>query len=161
VNISSFLSGNFLSNLDLPAPSQVWTINKAEQKLVGSDTKVCVTFSEFPSKPMVFNKTNLVRTAELYGLEASAWPGKQLQVYRSTTSYSGKVVQCMRVCGPGQATPEPVCDAQGNLIPPVTPAPAVPMAVQQQPVATPQQQPAAKPWETDLAALQQNSPPSA
>jgi hypothetical protein len=183
MDVSSFLSGNFLTHLDLPLPLQVWTIQSAAPQLVGTDQKICISFAEFPAKPLGCNKTNLTRIAELYGTNADGWIGKQMQVYRSTTSYSGKVMQCIRLAGPGQATPDPVCDAQGNLIPPA--APAAPMAVQQpvavlamgtpvavqqavapvqvQPVAAPQQPvaaPAQTPWEQDLAN-QQNSPPNA
>jgi hypothetical protein len=168
VDVTSFLSGNFLTHLDLPQPCQVWTIQSAAPQLVGTDQKICISFAEFPSKPLGCNKTNLTRVAELYGTQADAWAGRQVQVYRSTTSYSGKVMQCIRLCGPGQVTPEPVCDAQDNLIPPVAPAPAAPVAVQQpftvqqQPVAAPQHPvaaPSQTPWEQDLT--QQNNPPSA
>jgi hypothetical protein len=168
MDVSSFLSGNFLTHLDLPQPSQVWTIQQAAPQLVGTDQKICISFAEYPAKPLGLNKTNLRRIVDLYGTQAESWIGKQLQVYRSTTTYSGKVMQCVRVCGPGQAPPEPVCDTQGNLIPPA--APAAPVAVQQ-PVAAPvqqqaapvQQQPVAavqSPWEEDHATQQQNNPPS-
>jgi|GEM_PF-4055970 len=183
LNIAGFLSGKYLTHLDLPLPIQVWTISEADQQLVGTDKKICLTFAEFPDKPFGCNKTNLRRLADLYGLDAGAWPGKQLQVYRSTTTYGGKVMQCIRVCGPGQVTPEAVCDTQGAVVHPnaiARTAPAQqPVAapvqqqaapVQQQPVATPIQQPveapqpqqpvaAQTPWEQDLAN-QQNSPPS-
>ncbi|MEO2049631.1 MAG: hypothetical protein ABGX16_23990, partial [Pirellulales bacterium] len=142
MDVSSFLSGNYLTHLDLPLPLQAWTISKADQQLVGTDQKVCVTFAEYPAKAIGLNKTNLRRIVELYGLDGTAWTGKQLQVYRSTTTYSGKVMQCVRVCGPGQAMPDPVCDAQGNVLPPVAPTQAATEAVQQ-PVAAPQQQQAA------------------
>jgi len=167
MDVSSFLSGNFLTHLDLPAPLQVWTIQSAAPQLVGTDKKICISFAEHP-KPLGCNKTNLTRIAELYGTNADAWRGRQLQVYRSTTSYSGKVLQCIRVCGPGQVTPEAVCDVTGAVVhpnamapaapiqqPAAVPAPAAPMAAQQQqpsvavpapaaPVAV-QQQPAAAP----------------
>jgi len=148
MDVSSFLSGNFLTHVDLPQPLQVWTITKADQQLVGTDHKICISFAEFPAKALGLNKTNLQRIADLFGLDAAAWAGKQLQVYRSTTAYSGKSMQCVRVCGTSQLPLESVCDAQGT---------AVPAAPQQQPVAAPQ----AAPWEADQAALQQNNPPSA
>ncbi len=177
MDVSTFLSGNFLSHLDLPLPLQTWTISKADQQLVGTDQKICISFAEFPAKALGLNKTNLRRVADSFGLEATAWPGKQLQVYRSQTTYSGQPKLCVRVCGLQQAPPDAICDAQGNLIPPTVPAIAS-LAAVQQPVAAPQQQaatvqqpvaapqhpvaaPQATPWEADQAALQQNSPPSA
>jgi hypothetical protein len=168
MDVSSFLSGNFLTHLDLPLPLQVWTIQSAAPQLVGTDQKICISFAEFPAKPLGCNKTNLTRVAELYGTNADGWIGKQMQVYRSTTSYSSKVMRCIRLSRPGQATPDPACDAQGNVLPPIAPAPAAPLQqqpvapVQQQPIAAPQQPiaaPVQTPWEQDLA--QQNNPPSA
>ena len=179
MNVSSFLSGNYLTHLDLPLPLQTWTISKADQQLVGTDQKICISFAEFPAKAIGLNKTNLKRIASLYGLDASAWVGQQLLVYRSTTAYGGQLTQCVRVVGPQQ---QPLDDndmptqavalqsaapaAQPAVQQPVV-APVQQQAVpaQQQPVAAPQQQPVAAPqatpWEADQAALQQNSPPSA
>jgi hypothetical protein len=167
MDVSKFLTGNFLTHLDLPLPNQPWTIGKADQQLVGSDQKICITFAEFPAKPLGCNKTNLRRIVELYGIHAEGWVGKQLQVYRSQTAYSGKLMQCVRVCGPQQLPPDGVYDAQGIPIPPASPAQAfatAPAPAQQQPVGVPQQQPVsasqAAPWEANHAATQQNSPPS-
>lgn len=166
MNISSFLSGKYLTQVDLPQPSQVWTIAEANQQLVGNDQKVCISFVEFPAKPLGLNKTNLRRIADLYGLDASSWSGKQLQVYRSQTTYSGKLMLCVRVCGPQEPPPESVCDDQGN---PVPPAPVASMPARQQVNASPQPSAAAQPvaapkptpWEADQPAQQQSSPPSA
>jgi hypothetical protein len=160
MDVSSFLSGNYLTHLDLPQPIQTWTISHADQRLVGTDQKICIAFAEYPAKALSLNKTNLRRIAELYGLDASAWAGQQLQVYRSTTTYSGKVMQCVRVCGPQQVPPEGVCDAQGNVIAPTAPPPA------QQPVPASEQQewatePEVAPWDVDNVSIQQNSPPDA
>jgi len=125
MNVSSFLSGNFLTHVDLPQSSQCWTISKTGQQLVGTDQKIVITFAEFPAKPLGLNKTNLGRIAKLNGFEADAWAGKQLQVYRSRTTYSGKVMPCVRVCSPQQLPPEGVCDANGNPVGP-QPAPQTP-----------------------------------
>lgn len=78
MNVSSFLGGNYLTHTDLPLPLQTWTIGKVDQQLVGTDQKICITFGEFPTKPLGCNKTNLRRIVELYGLDGAAWSGKQL-----------------------------------------------------------------------------------
>ncbi len=172
MDVTSFLTGNFLTHLDLPQPQQVWTIQQANQQLVGSDQKICVNFSEYPAKPLGCNKTNLKRIVSLYGLDASAWIGQQLLVYRSTTAYGGKSMQCVRVVGPQQ---QPLDDndmptqavALQSAAPAAQPAVQQPVVapVQQQAVAAPAQQPVAapqaNPWEADQGAVQQNSPPSA
>ena len=182
MDVSSFLGGNFLSQVDLQQPVQLWTIGKVDQQLVGqgqtADQRVCVTFAEFPSKPLALNKTNLKRVAELYTVDANAWIGRQVQVYRTTTDFAGRTTLCVRVCGPTQAPPEPLCDQQGNAVPfqpqqvmatsPVDVSaqmPAQPVAVptQQAPTvsappaaAQPTVQQSSAPWEQN-----ENSPPSA
>lgn len=142
MDVSSFLGGNFLTQVDLPQPCQMWTIAKADQQLVGqgqsAEQKICIRFREFPSKPLALNKTNLTRVADLYSTDAGAWIGKPLLVYRSSTSYQGQPKLCVRVCGPQQAPPDPLCDPQGNAVLYQPPAPPV----QQQPVPAPANQPA-------------------
>lgn len=188
MDVSGFLGGNFLSQTDLQQPYAVWTIGKVDEQMVGqgqkAEQKICVFFNEH-SKALALNKTNLKRIAELYTTNATNWIGKQVLLYRSTTDWAGKITLCLRVCGPQQAPPDPVCDQQGNAVmfqpiaaPAQTqPAPAVqqPIAApvhapQQQPVSAPapqqpqQQQPqaqAATPWEIDDQKFQQqNTPPA-
>ena len=178
MDVSGFLGGNFLTHLDLPQPYQVWTIAKIDQQLVGqgqtAEQKICVTFSEH-NKPLAMNKTNLKRTALLYSTNANAWGGKQVLVYRSSTTYGNDTVLCIRVCGPTQPPLDPICDAQGIAVlfqavaqPTTSPAPQSPPAPisppAAQPVAAPaaQSQPAAvprsaAPWDQQ----NEDSPPSA
>ena len=150
MDVASFLAGRFLTQVDLSQPVQVWTIAGVDQRLVGDDQKVCITFTEFPHKPLGLNKTNLGRIAELYSTMAATWQGKQLLVYRSTAEYCGNNILCLRVCGHTQTPTDPICDQQGNLVsyqaPPVQ-QPAVPppgsapgsAPVQQPPPGWPQQ----------------------
>jgi len=126
VDVSNFLGGRFLTQLDLSQPYQVCTISKADQQLVGTDQKICVTLPDFPSKPLGLNKVNLKRVVELYSTDANNWIGQQVVVYRTTTQYAGKTVLCVRICGPSQAPPDPPCDRQGNPVPFQPIAPAVP-----------------------------------
>ena len=156
MDVSSFLGGNFLTHLDLPAPWLTWTVSQVQQQLVGTDQKICLIFAEFPAKPLACNKTNLARAAELYSTNANAWTGRPLLVYRSTTTFQGTSRLCVRVCGPQQAPPDPICDQQGNAVP-YQPQPLQPMALQPAPQTAPVQPPAGAPpspvvpWETDAA----------
>jgi hypothetical protein len=184
MDISQFLGGNYLTHLDLPRPVQQWTIGKVDQQMVGqgpnADRKICVLFGEFPGKALALNKTNLKRIAGLYGMNASAWIGQQLVVFRSTTNFQGVSKLCIRVCGPGQAPLDPICDAQGGPVPYQPPtAPTLEQPAQQPPTsaaqldapvqppqqgaATPQPpvqpQPDQAPWE--VSQPQQQNPPSA
>jgi hypothetical protein len=181
MDISGFMGGNFFSQLDLSSPAQVMTIGKVDQQVVGqgaqAETKVCTTFNE-SAKPLVLNKTNLTRIAAMYSTDSSQWPGRQLLVYRSSTTFGGQPKLCVRVCGPQQSPPDPICDPQGNVVPysqaiaqqqqtvqpPVAAQPAATQpapVVAPQPVASPQQpaqQQQSAPWEQPA---QQNNPPSA
>jgi len=153
MDVSSFLGGNFLTQLDLPAASQVWTIREVAQQQVGDDTKICIRFDQH-TKPLGCNKTNLRTIAEAYGTDAAAWIGRPLELYRDQTQFQGQIVPCIRARIPQQAAaaPAPAAVPQPVVQPVAAPAP------QQfaQPVA-PQQQ---APWEA-AAAANGNNPPSA
>ena len=157
MDVSSLLGGNWLSHPDLPAPWQTWTISQGQMQLVGGDQKFCVTFVEFPSKPLVLNKTNLRRTAELYSTNAKTWIGRQLLVYRSLTTFGSENRLCVRVCGPQQMPPDPIHDQHGNVVP-YQPQPPQPVAQQPAAVQAPATPPLAQvpPWDTDAAT--ENSP---
>ena len=151
MDISGHLGGSFLANTDLPNPYQVWTISKVEEEWFGQGQstvgKICVTFSEH-QKPLAFNKTNLKRVASLYSTNSSDWIGKTLLVYLSTTTFGGETTLCVRVCGPQQAPPDPICDKEGNT---VVFQPIITSPVLQPPASMP------APWESQDA----QSPPSA
>ena len=157
MDVSSFLAGKFLTHLDLPQPFQVWTIGKVDRQMVGrgkdAEEMVCVVFAEFPAKPLATNKTNLKRLVKLYSIDAAQWTGKQVLVYRTTTSYGDETMLCVRLCGPQQAPPETPCDKQWQPVrfqpvPPTLPAAQDAPA----PVAAPQAD-GPNPWEG-----QQNPP---
>ena len=118
-DVTSFMGGTFLTQLDLPQPYQVLQLSKVDKQQVGqgsnAEDKVCVTFAGDP-KALALNKTNLKRIAKLYSPDANSWIGKSLLVYRSTTTFSGETTLCVRVCGPQQAPPDPICDANGNAV---------------------------------------------
>ena len=145
MDVSQFLGGAYFSQVDLAQPIQLMTIGKVDQQLVGqgqqADQRICVTFNEFPQKPLALNKTNLTRVAELYSVQAEIWTGKQLQVYRSTTNFQGANKLCVRVCGAQQVPPDPICDPQGAPVLYQPPAAAVAPVQQVAPAAPVQQQP--------------------
>ena len=124
IDVSSFLSGNYLTQVDVPDPVQVWTIRSADVQQVGDDRKLCLWFNEFPAKALAANKTNLARIVEIYGKDAGAWPGKPLLVYRSRTNYAGKDMLCLRVSRPDAPPADPVFDSQGTPVAPPAMQPA-------------------------------------
>lgn len=145
MDVTAFLAGNFLTHVDLPAPSQVWTIRDVKQQLVGTDQKICIHFAEH-QKPLGLNKTNLRTIADGYTIRSEGWIGKQLELFKDRTQFQGRVVDCIRVripSGPQQPAP-----------------PAQQQAQQPQPVAPPQQ-PAAAPAPAPALADQQAQAPAA
>ena len=184
MDISSFLGGNFLTHLDLPAQTQIWHIKDVKQGLVGTDQKVCVWFHQH-AKPLGLNKVNLKVIAEAFGVQAAAWVGRSIEVFKTQCDYQGRLVDCIRLRVPPQApppsqvpavvtpAPEPqMTAATGQTSQPVA-SPSTP-PVAQQPVAAPQQaapdpavveqQPVAAPQPEQHAPWEQpgnaNSPPS-
>lgn len=145
MDISKHLGSNFLNHLDLTQPFQTYIIKQVTQQMIGNEQKICVTFVEFASKPLALNKTNLTRLGQMYGMESNNWIGKPLLVYRSMTTYEGRTMPCIRICGPHQAPPDLVCDQRGNPVVSQHAAPQVsaPVTAPQfaQPVAAPQVNP--------------------
>jgi hypothetical protein len=135
------MGGNFLTHLDLPAPSQIWTIRDVSKQLVGGvDTKVCVLFSEH-AKPLGLNKINLRTIAQAFGVDSNSWLGRQLEVHKDMTQFQGKTMPCVRVRIPMQP-PEPMQYAPQPVAAPSQYAPQPVAAPQPVQYAPPQQQPA-------------------
>ncbi len=96
MDVSGFLSGRFLTHLDLPSPTQKWTIKEVKEELVGDDLKAVVYFREH-SKGLGLNKTNLRAIAERLGVDTTSWVGSTLDVYKDRTEFQGRPVDCIRV----------------------------------------------------------------
>ena len=132
MDISGFLGGQYLTHVDLPAPSQVWTIKDAKAQMVGDDSKICVYFKEH-HKPLGLNKTNLNAVAEAYGVVTDHWTGQRLELIKSTTDFQGRTVPCVRVRTPPQANNVPVAAPPVQPIAPMPLTGAVPVAPQATP----------------------------
>lgn len=48
-------------------------------------------------KPLVLNATNAGAIADMHGQKPSAWKGKQVVLFESTTKVKGKDSQCIRI----------------------------------------------------------------
>ena len=96
MDVSSFLGGRFLTNLDLPQPSQVWTIRAVSQEQIQTDLKVCLHFAEH-SKPLGLNKVNLRVVAAAWGVQAANWTGKQIELLKDRCAFQGRMVDCIRL----------------------------------------------------------------
>lgn len=153
MDVSSFLGGRFLTHLDLPQPSQTWTVRAVTQEQIQTDTKVCLHFNEH-AKPLGLNKTNLKIVAQAFGVQAQGWIGKAIELYRDQTFFQGKQMPCVRLRIPQQNAvqpqqpaairayhQQPVAQPAGAWQPPTPPLPPNPLPAQ--PPVPPPQQPAA------------------
>lgn len=71
-------------------------------------------------KPMILNKTNCKMIQKLYRTpDIEKWVGKKIQLYATTTSFGGEVVECLRIRDKVPVTETPVmCEACGKVITP-------------------------------------------
>jgi hypothetical protein len=102
---------NYLKHADLKGRTVRLTIKDYATEEVGQgadkETKPVLSFRETPRK-LVLNKTNATTIAEAYGDELDDWGGKHIELYPDRTSFSGKMVDCMRVRVPMDAVaPQP------------------------------------------------------
>ncbi len=138
MRISEQFAGNYFKAADLPQP-RVLTIQAVTQtKMPEGDTKPVMQFLS-EQQQLVLNKTNAFACVELFGDESTAWHNRQVELYATTTNFSGRMVPCIRVRAPQQhasqsPVPQPVPQATQ---PPVPQATGQPAAMQQPPMQAP------------------------
>ena len=69
-----------------------------------------VLYFQGKDKGLVLNKTNGNTVIELYGADSDDWVGQKIALFRTTTDYAGKTVECIRIKptkpkGPAAAAP--------------------------------------------------------
>ncbi len=104
MKISQTFAGSYLKAADVPQPKLVTIEAVIMAKMPEGDEKPVVNFVG-SDQSLVLNKTNATILAELYGDETSAWHGRQLELYATTTSFGGRMVPCVRVRPPQQPAP--------------------------------------------------------
>jgi hypothetical protein len=71
-------------------------------------TVVQVAFFARGLKPLVLNRTNWEKIADISGSdESDDWAGTKVELYATTTSMNGKIIDCVRVRAPGEAQEKP------------------------------------------------------
>ena len=104
MDISQFSQSKYLKQTDLAdvdditvTITEVNSVNVAKQGEAPS-MRAVVSFKE-DYKPMVFNKTNLVRAAKIFGsTDTDDWIGKKLRIYvDEDVSMGGEIVGGLRV----------------------------------------------------------------
>lgn len=147
MKISEQFLGSYLKAADLAQPKTFTIKTVSLEKMPEGDTKPCLSFVG-ESQKLVLNKTNSFVAAELFGDETGAWIGRQIELYATTTSFSGRMVPCVRLRAAQQFAQPPVAQqpapqyaqpVQQYAQPPVAyqpapPAPVQPVIATQQPV---------------------------
>jgi hypothetical protein len=152
MRISEQFAGNYLKASDLPQP-KVFTIAGCETATMPDQTtKPALRFAGEPQQ-LILNKTNAYCLAEWFGDDTNGWLNRQVELYSTTTSFSGRMVPAIRVRQapqwqqpPAQQQPQPV-PQQMQSAQQQQPQPVPQQYVQQTPVPQPQavQQYAAQP----------------
>jgi hypothetical protein len=132
MKISEAFSGNYLKASDLPQP-RVLIVQSITMETIGEErsTKPVLRFIG-EQRGLVLNKVNGLEIASWYGDDTQAWIGQTVELFSTTTFFSGRQTPCIRVRRPAVQYPQPVQQAPQLLVQPV----------QQQPqLQQPQQQP--------------------
>jgi hypothetical protein len=143
MRISEQFAGSYLKASDLPQP-KVFVIAGCETvTMPDQTTKPALRFAGEPQQ-LVLNKTNAYCLAEWFGDDTNGWLNRQVELYSTTTSFSGRMVPAIRVRQapqwqqpPAQQQPQPV-PQQMQPAQQQQPQPVPQQFVQQTPV--PQQQ---------------------
>jgi hypothetical protein len=143
MKISEAFSGAYLKASDLPQP-RVLIVQSIVVEVIGEDksSKPVLRFIG-EQRGLVLNKVNGLEISSWYGDETANWIGQPVELYSSTTFFSGRQVPCIRVRRPAVQYQQPVQHAPQQLQQPVQQAPQMLVQpVQQQPqLQQPQQQP--------------------
>jgi hypothetical protein len=101
-------SQKYLKCADLAGSPVVVTIQDVVEETVGqgrdTEQKPVLSFTGM-EKTLVLNTTNGNTIADALGWETQGWPGRQIELYPTTTDYSGKTVDCIRIRMPVAAAP--------------------------------------------------------
>lgn len=97
----SMMERDFIFAFDLNGKDVVVTIDRVEAGNLtgqgGRKTKKPVCYFKGKEKGLALNSTNCRTIAALYGNDTDKWPGKQLTLYPTTTSFGSETVECIRV----------------------------------------------------------------
>jgi hypothetical protein len=106
--ISEQFAGTYFKAADLPVPRAMTIQTVTQETMPEGDSKPVMRFVG-ERQQLVLNKTNAFTCVELFGDESAAWQGQLVELYATTTSFSGHMVPCIRVRAPQQpqAAPAP------------------------------------------------------
>lgn len=132
MKISEQFSGSYLKASDLPTPKVFTIAGCGQATMPDGRVKPALQFAG-ETQSLVLNKTNAFCLAEWFGDNTDGWLNRQVELYSTQTSFSGRMVPAIRVRQPSAQQQVPV---QQQFVPQMQP---VPQQFAQQPV--PQMQP--------------------
>ena len=123
-NVNDLKTSRFLTKNDVEAPVLVtiksWEKMNVAQGNQKEDIKYCLVFREL-EKPLVLNKTNGLRIADIAGSEDfDKWPGTQIVLFNDpNVEFGGKLTGGIRIRASkgGNANSEYVGDGQEGICP--------------------------------------------
>lgn len=128
MRISEAFSGNYLKAADLPQP-KVFTIQSVGMEVIGEErsSKPVIRFHG-EQRALVLNKVNSLEIAGWHGDDTAGWIGRPVELYATTTFFSGRQVPCIRVRRPPvqfqqapQMQPPAAYQPQQQVAPPSVP----------------------------------------
>jgi len=140
MKMSEQFAGSFLKASDLPQP-KVFTIAGCETATMpDGTTKPALKFAG-EQQQLILNKTNAFCLMGWFGDDTNGWLNRQVELYSTTTSFSGRMVPAIRVRQapqwqpPAQQVPVP---QQMQAVQQQQPQPVPQQFVQQAPVPQPE-----------------------
>jgi hypothetical protein len=116
MNIDALFPSKYIKASDLDGDPLTLRIAGIEtEKMNDGEMKPVLYFSN-ATKGLVLNKTNANTIKALYGSDTSSWTGKAIQLIATTTEFSGKIVDCIRLRPPAQARSQAI--KMNEVIPP-------------------------------------------
>jgi hypothetical protein len=135
MRISEAFSGNYLKATDLSTPRVMSMVTVTVETIGEEKSSKPVLRFHGEQRGLVLNKVNSIEIAGWYGDDTAAWVGQPVELYSTTTFFSGRQVPCIRVRRPAMQQPMQY----------PAPAPVQPYMPAQQPMQAPQPQQAAAP----------------
>jgi hypothetical protein len=139
MRISEAFSGNYLKATDLPQPRVLSMVTVTVETIGEEKSSKPVLRFHGEQRGLVLNKVNSMEIAAWYGDDTQGWTGQPVELYSTTTFFSGRQVPCIRVRRP--AMQQPVQYQAPAPVQPYMPAQQQMQAPQPQLVAAPVQAP--------------------
>jgi hypothetical protein len=123
MRISQAFCGSYLKAADLPQP-KVLIVQSVAMETIGEErsSKPVLRFAG-EQRGLVLNKVNATELAGWYGDDTAAWLGQPVELFSTTTFFSGRQVPCIRVRRPATGY-QPAM--QPHQLPPAAAVPPLP-----------------------------------